>query len=162
MWLDFIAMFGIGAGVGAAFYAARHLTKGKLPKWSLPVAIGAAMLIFSIWNEYSWFTRVTSVLPPEVVVLDGPPERVLYRPWTYVFPVRGAFTALDTTVMQIAVDNPSLRRAELMEVRRWTSTVRFPVSFDCAAKRRVVQNGDLLLPQENVDDQLQRAACAAG
>jgi hypothetical protein len=163
MWMDILAMIAAGAGVAGIFMALRRFSRDRMPKWSVPAAIGAAMLIFSIWNEYSWYPRVTGVLPETVVVLPAAPERVFYRPWTYVFPLHSQFSALDKTVMTISADNPSLRRAEIMEVRRWTATRRFPVTFDCAAGRRVIESGDgQMLPSEGVNDALQQAACQEG
>ena len=41
------------------------------PRWIMPAGIGLAMLGFTVWNEYSWYSRVTDQLPASVEVATG-------------------------------------------------------------------------------------------
>lgn len=132
MWLELIAMVAAGAGVAGIFMALRYFSKGRMPKWSVPAAIGAGMIAFSIWNEYSWFPRVTAVLPPEVTVISAPSEKQAWRPWTYLFPLKTRFLAFDGSSVKTSETTPTLRQADLLVITRWGATQRIPMAFDCA------------------------------
>lgn len=171
--MDYIATFAAGLGLVGFVVVVRHLSGGRLPKWTIPASIGLGMILFSIWNEYTWYTRTTSVLPEQVVILSSPADKVFYRPWTYVFPVSSRFAALDGTGMVKSPQNDALRMAEVMLVQRWTPTQRIPVAFDCATGRRAdLLEGVELLPDGTLtggewmdvgtEDELQRAACQGG
>ncbi|MGB3280750.1 MAG: hypothetical protein WBA92_16300 [Pseudorhodobacter sp.] len=173
MLMDLIATLAAGAGLVGFVIIARHLSKGRLPKWTLPAAIGLGMLLFSIWNEYTWYGRTTGALPEEVIILTTPTDKVFYRPWTYVFPVATRFAAFDGTGMVKSQQDSAFRRGEVLLVQRWTPTRRIPLAFDCAANRRAdliegveiapdgtLTGGDWM--DVGAGDELQRAACQEG
>lgn len=173
MLMDLIATITAGAGLAGVVMALRYFSKGRLPKYTIPAAIGAGMLLFSVWNEYSWFPRVQAALPEGVVILSAPEDRVAYRPWTYLFPVSTRFVALDRTSMLTSQANPAIRRIEAMVVQRWAATQRIPLAFDCAGNRRAdLVDGAELAPDGTLtggawqtvaaEDELQRAACQEG
>jgi hypothetical protein len=173
MMMDLIATAAAGGGLVGFVIIARHLSKGRLPKWTIPAAIGLGMLLFSVWNEYTWYKRTTSALPAEVVILSAPTDKVFYRPWTYVFPVSSRFAALDRTGMLKSMENSAFRRAEVLLVQRWTPTKRVPLAFDCANGRRAeLIEGAELAPDGTLsggtwtdvgaEDEIQRAACQEG
>ena len=171
MLMDLIATFAVGAGFTGFVVIARHLSKGRVPKWALPAAFGLGMLLFSMWNEYTWFGRTTAALPGEVVILSTPTDRAAFRPWTYLVPVSTRFAALDRTGMLKSTEDSTIRRAEVMLVQRWTPTRRVPLAFDCAKGRRAdLVDGAELLPDGTLtggtwmdaDDEIQRAACQGG
>jgi len=173
MLMDYIATFAAGLGLVGFVVIVRHLSKGRLPKWTIPASIGLGMLMFSIWNEYTWYTRTTSALPEQVIILSSPVDQVAYRPWTYLFPVSSRFAALDGLGMVKSPGNDNFRLAEVMLVQRWTPTRRVPVAFDCAGGRRAdMIEGVELAPDGTLtggewmnvgqEDELQRAACQEG
>ena len=173
MLMDFIATAASGVGLGAIMLVLRHLSRGSLPKWVVPAGAGIGMLGFAIWNEYTWFDRVTASLPAEVIVVSAPQDRAIYRPWTYLAPLTTRFVALDRTSMVISQGNADLRVASAVVVQRWTATQRVPMAFDCAGARRadlfegasLGDNGTLVGAQwrdVGPDDRLLRAACQEG
>lgn len=131
MIIDFIAMASVGFGAAGVFLLLRKLLRDRLPKWALPAVIGAAMLAFSVWSEYSWYSRVTAKFPADVVVVSAPQERSYFRPWTLVFPPITRFLALDTTSLLTSQENPAIRQGQLFVVTRWGGTERVPEAFDC-------------------------------
>lgn len=176
MVMDLIAMFATGVGAAACVFAAGHLlrvTAGRrLPRWVLPAAAGAAMIAFSIWNEYTWFARVKAQLPPTVEVVLPVAESAPWRPWSYLWPVTGRFLALDTAPPGPPAPD-GLRRAEALVVTRWQPTARVPMVFDCAAGRRAdLVEGAALDPAGTLiggewiamppDDPVLAAACRGG
>lgn len=170
MLIDFIAMACVGGGVAGVVLFLRKIFKDRMPKWTMPAAIGAAMLIFSIWNEYSWFSRVQAALPPEVAMIATPRDTSPMRPWTFLAPPISRFMALDGTVLKTSAENPAIRQAEVMLVQRWSPTTRVAVGFDCAAWRHAdLIDGASLSPMGALtgsvwleaapDDPLMLAAC---
>jgi hypothetical protein len=131
MVIDFIAMASVGFGAAGLFLLLRKLLRDRLPRWALPAVIGGAMLIFSAWSEYSWFSRVTNQLPAEVVVVLAPQEKSTFRPWTHIFPPTTRFIALDTSSLLTSEENPAIRQGQLFVVTRWGGTERLPEAFDC-------------------------------
>lgn len=174
MLMDFVATITAGVGLAGVVMAIRHFSRGRLPKYAIPIAIGLGMLIFSVWNEYTWLPRVTKALPVGVVVLSAPADRSAWRPWTYLFPVASRFAALDRTSMLTSAANPAIRRMDAMIVQRWAATVRVPMAFDCGRNQQAnLTDGADLAPDgtltagakwQAVDpsDTMQRAACQEG
>ena len=173
MLMDLIATAAAGAGLVGFVIIARHLSGGRVPKWAIPAAIGLGMLIFSVWNEYTWYYRTTTALPEQVIILSSPSDKVFYRPWTYLFPVSTRFAALDRTGMVKSMENTAFRRADVLLVRRWTPTKRVPIAFDCDGGRRAdLIEGAEIAPDGTLtggtwmdvgkEDELQRAACQEG
>lgn len=173
MLMDFIAMIAAGAGLAGVILLLRKFSKGRLPTWTLPAAIGFGMLCFSIWNEYTWYPRAAGALPPEVVILSAPPSKQLWRPWTYVFPVYQRFLAYDGTVAKTSINNPAIRQGEVVVVQRWQPSTRVQIAVDCAKGLRAdLIEGAAIAPdgaltgaqwyQAPADDMLQTAACKDG
>tara|TARA_R110002096_G_scaffold408057_1_gene606884 strand:- start:3725 stop:4252 length:528 start_codon:yes stop_codon:yes gene_type:complete len=173
MLMDLIATIAAGVGLVGLVIVIRHLTRGRLPKWTIPAAFGAGMLLFSAWNEYTWYGRTTGALPDQVIVLSSPTDRVALRPWTYLFPVSTRFMALDRTGMSVSQIDSRYRRAEVLVVQRWQPTSRIPLAFDCVGARRAdLIDGGSLAPDgtltgtdwlaADATDALQRAACQEG
>lgn len=170
MLLDFVAAAAAGFGLAGVAMVLRHLTRGNLPKWIVPASAGLGMLIFAIWNEYSWFDRVTGALPAEVIVVSAPEETMFYRPWTYAKPLITRFVAVDRTTMVRSTLHPELRVASAVVVQRWAPTQRVSMAFDCARGMRadLFEGADLgesgtLVGAEwrtvGTDDGLVQAAC---
>jgi hypothetical protein len=172
MVFDFVAMIVIGAGAAGVYLILKLGLKDRLPRWGLPATIGAAMLVFSVWNEYSWFARSTAELPDAVQIILVPQDKSLWRPWTYAFPVTARYMALDGTSLRASAANPAIRQADLMFVERWVGTQRVPIAFDCDGGRHAdLVDGATLAADGTLtgsdwitaapDDIMQSAACNA-
>lgn len=173
MLMDFISTAATGVAVAAFLYALNHMLGRRLPRWLMPAAVGIAMVVFAVWNEYSWFGRVTDQLPDTVVVASAPQDRMFYRPWTYVAPLTTRFVAVDRTAAVRSDSNPDLMVASAIVVQRWTPTQRVSMAFDCGTFRRAdlfegaeLGQGGTLRGAEWRDvgpgDSLVKAACGGG
>ena len=173
MFMDLIATLTAGAGLAGVVMVIRAVLKGRLPKYIIPAAIGLGMLLFSVWNEYSWFPRVRDAMPEGVKLVSTPEDRVFYRPWTYVFPVITRFAALDMTAKKVSAVNPAIRMVDVLLVQRWVATTRIPLAFDCANSQRVdLVGGVSVAPDGTVSggkwqavdaaDEMQQTACMEG
>jgi hypothetical protein len=61
MFLELIAAFAAAFVAAGIVLAVNMATGGRLPRWAMPVAAGAAMLGYAVWSEYSWFARTRSL-----------------------------------------------------------------------------------------------------
>jgi hypothetical protein len=173
MILDLLAAISAGAGLAGCVLLLRRLSGGRLPGWTIPAAIGAGIIAFSIWSEYSWFPRVRAALPSEVPVVLAPTDPSPLRPWTYIVPLTTRFVALDRTSMVTSAQNPAIRRADAMVVQRWHSTKRIPMGFDCVQGAQVTLGEGVDLASDGMltgapwvpvgeNDEMQKAACREG
>ena len=97
-----------GAGIGLVL---RHLSGNRLGKWCIPVFAGAGMLAYQIYYEYHWFEHQAARQPAASVVVAQAAGPVLWRPWSYVWPITTAFTVLDKSSVSTAqVDGQTLAR----------------------------------------------------
>ncbi|WP_114347613.1 hypothetical protein [Paracoccus lutimaris] len=133
---DIIGMFAVGVGVAALAFAGMHALRKlglELPRWILPAAVGLGMLSFTIWNEYSWYGRVTGQLPDTVEVLETGSGGKAWRPWAFVVPVVNRFAAIDRA--GLSGETEGLRRGQVLFVERWQPTRYVTLDFDCAGAR---------------------------
>lgn len=163
----------IVAGIAAALlvWAINRTLKGRLPKWLVPVAAGAAMLTATISSEYSWFSRTQSNMPEGFVVAETVEATQFYRPWTYVKPFVNRYIAVDQATARTNPAYPDQRIVDLIIYGRWARTAKIPALFDCAANARadLVDGVDFGLDGEvlsaewtamEADAPMLRAACA--
>lgn len=136
MFLELIATFAIGGGVAGVVLMANKLSRGRLPRWLMPVAAGLAMITFTLWSEYSWFGRTAAVLPETVEVSWSNQERQSYRPWTYIVPMTTRFAAVDTATIRTNDAVPDQRMIDVYLMARWSPTRMIRVVLDCAGNRR--------------------------
>ncbi|WP_415183040.1 hypothetical protein [Phaeovulum sp.] len=173
MSIDLISMLAAGVLTACIVFAANHLSGKRLPRWLMPAAVGVVMLGFSIWNEYSWFSRVKAQLPETVTIVRTIESSQAYRPWTYLAPITLRFMAVDSAVTIRSTTVPGLVAAEVMLVQRYVPTTRVPVAFDCNKGLRAdllegaeltpdgTLSGAVWLPVGLNDDVL-KAACLGG
>lgn len=140
MGWDVFGTMAVGLGAAAVIYAASHAARAMgrpLPRWLLPVGIGLSALCFTIWNEYTWFPRVTAQLPPGVHVLETGTGGKAWRPWAFVVPMVTRFTVLDARDVQtVQVDDVAERRAPVLLIERWQPTQIVQMGFDCIGGRQ--------------------------
>jgi hypothetical protein len=139
MWVDLLSMLATAAlAACVVFILGRFLRQSKyrLPRWAMPAAMGCTMIAYSVWSEYSWFTRIQSALPTNVVVLGTGQRSVPWAPWTYPAPVTVRFVAMDTRTISRSEQKPDLVRSQLLLVERWQPTRTVTVAFNCASNMR--------------------------
>ena len=136
MFLELIATFAAGAGAAGLVLILNMLTRGRLPRWAMPVAAGLAMLGVAIANEASWGSRTAEGLPEGVVVVDEIRETAWYRPWSYLAPPAVRLVALDTQSVQTNPGAPEIVLADLYLFARWRPSARVPQLLDCTEATR--------------------------
>ncbi|WP_372884661.1 hypothetical protein [Shimia sp.] len=136
MFLELIATVFAGLAAAGIVLGLNKGLKGRLPKWSLPVAAGAAMLASTISSEYSWFPRTKSSLPEGLEIVQTVDGSAFYRPWTLLKPFTERFAALDTVSISSHAAQPDMQMADLYFYGRWAPVSKLAVLADCATGRR--------------------------
>ncbi|KFE36677.1 hypothetical protein [Thioclava atlantica] len=138
---DYIATLAAGAFAALVVFLLNHLSKKvrgeKLPKWLMPAAIGAALIGYTVWSEYSWYPKMRAGMPDSVVVLQTIDESVPWRPWSYLVPMVVRFMAVDADkVVHPVADKPELAETDLLLIERWQPLRTVPTVYDCATGSR--------------------------
>lgn len=132
MSMDLLGAIAAGLGVGALIYAVMHASRKaglQVPKWVLPAGIGLTMIVYSVWNDYSWLGRATAQLPEDAELILVGRDSFLWAPWTYIAPVAIRFAAVDPA--KIEARGEGIVGAEIMLVERRRPTVIVRQRFDC-------------------------------
>lgn len=174
MWVDLISMAAVGILSACILYVIRRSVARqgrRLPRWMFPILIGSSMIGYSIWNEYSWFDRITAQLPPAVAVVGQGQRSDAWAPWTYLWPVTTRFIAMDTRQRVMSSQRPGLVVTELLLVERWQPTRKVQLAFDCHKRQRADLPGSARIEADGTlqgsqwqavtpEDPMLRAACA--
>lgn len=156
---DVLGVVAVAIGAAAVIYALMHLARkaGLSPAgWLLPAGIGAAMIVYSVWNDYAWYGRALSRLPAGSIVLVEGRKSQPWAPWTYLAPPVIRFAALDPATVTQGTDGN--RNARITLVERRGDTLVIPQDFDCAARRIRPARGDWAAAPS--DDPAFAAVCA--
>lgn len=166
MFLELIAVIVAGlAGAGVMMLITR-IAGGRIPKWMVPVAAGAAMLGTTISSEYSWYERTSSALPEGLKVVETAESTAIYRPWTYFAPYTDRFIALDTGNVRSNTENANLFMADLYFFRRWSPVQSVELMVNCETAQRADpafgDGGDPVWRSTNGDDPIVSGVCDKG
>lgn len=136
MFLELIAAFVAGLGAAGIVLLLNRATGGRLPRWAMPVAAGAAMIGMGIVLEMTWANRTVQGLPDGVAVAETVSENAWWRPWTYVWPQATRMMAVDTASLRTNDAAPDTRLVDVYLMARWRPTQRVPQLIDCATGAR--------------------------
>ncbi|MFP7572098.1 hypothetical protein [Marivita sp. S2033] len=163
MFLELIGVIVAGIGGAGVMLLVSRLSGGRLPKWMVPVAAGAAMLGTTISSEYSWFSRTSQAMPEGLHVVQTVDSKALYRPWTYLVPYTNRFIALDEGNLRTNADDPDLHMADLYFFRRWGAIQSVEVMVNCETGQRadpaVGDGGAPVWRDVTPDDPIVRGVC---
>ncbi|MGJ8606047.1 MAG: hypothetical protein ACSHXH_18170 [Marivita sp.] len=166
MFLELIAVIVAGiAGAGVMMLVAR-ISGGRIPKWMIPVAAGAAMLGTTIASEYGWYARTSAALPDGVEVVQTADSTAFYRPWTYLAPYTDRFIALDTGNVRANTEDTALYMADIYFFRRWTTVQSVELMVNCQTGQRADpafgDGGDPVWRDTTTDDPIVSSVCRRG
>ncbi|GGK20131.1 hypothetical protein [Salinarimonas ramus] len=134
MWFNLIAIFVLGIAVAGSVMLGFKAFGRKPPRWILPIAAGIAMMTYTLYNDYSWFSRTAGALPQSVAVARSYEQTNPLQPWTYLFAPVNRFVAVGRVVP--APGETGYRMAEVHLLQRYVPTVTATMVFDCAGGRR--------------------------
>ncbi|TQV74406.1 hypothetical protein [Denitrobaculum tricleocarpae] len=172
MLMELIATFALGFCAAGVVMLLRRFTSGRLPRWSTPLAAGLAMISFTLWSEYTWFSRTEAGLPESFEVVTQHEHTSIFRPWTKLTPFVDRFSAIDKNALRRNEQVPGQVMAEVLMVARHTGNARLPVLIDCPGTRRADLSDGMEFDEAGAlvdadwfqltsDDPLLKTVCAA-
>ena len=136
MIIDLIAALSSGFALMGLVLIGARLLRRTAARWVLPAAMGAGMIGYSVWAEYSWAGRM---VPPGAdgayAVVQEDRARIWYRPWTWAVPPVGRMLVLDRRFTRINPAQPDLVMTRLVRLARYVPESGFLAVFDCATAR---------------------------
>lgn len=136
MFLELFATFAIGLAIAGIAMLLNRLIGNNLPRWITPASAGAAMILFVIYSEYSWFARTSASLPTGIEIAHSVKDKAIYRPWTYLWPYTNRFIAVDHHSLKKNKNFPDQRIIDLLVYGRYAPATRIRAVFDCDQGRR--------------------------
>ncbi len=133
MLLLLLASVALGLGIGGVVLILGKLV--GLPRWAAPLAGGAAMMGFMLWNEYTWFDRARAALPEDARIAQTYEHWSAFQPWTMALPRVTRFAAV-APVTGRPLPDPDWISADVILAARFETTFSVPHVFDCAGNRR--------------------------
>ena len=150
------------AGLGAAGVALllRLLSGKRLPRWIVPVCAGLGMLSYQINYEYAWYGDKRQQLPESAQVVSTEKSQMLWRPWTYLYPLTTAFSVVDRNDRMASQANGE-RLVEFI-LYRFERQYRDLLTYqtyllNCATREMVPLNADNRQPDVERLRQLERS-----
>ena len=138
MLFELIATFAAGFMAAGVVLIINLTFKGALPKWAMPAFAGLAMIGYTIWSEYTWHDRNVAALPAGLQVASSQEGSAFWRPWTYLYPMKERFVAVDAASLQMHPATPDQRVVTLYFYARWAAPQPVPVAFNCAESSRTL------------------------
>ena len=135
MLFNLIGVVVTGVAVAGAILLFFRTIGKRPPSWLLPIAAGSAMFIFHLWNEYTWFDRVTARLPDHVVVAESYSYESLLQPWTLLQPRINRFAAVDRSSIRQNGRAPGYVMADVLLVGRLDPAAKVTQLYDCEKER---------------------------
>ena len=135
MFIHLLATLAMGALGAVAVWTIARTIGWKKPGFAYPVAIALGMLSYTIYDEYSWYSRVSTALPTRLDVVRTYATSLPYQPWTYAVPRIYKFDAVDLASPRANPSAPELLLVLVKRITRNTSTVDVSVVVDCEKAR---------------------------
>lgn len=142
MPVDLIASLSVGAFFGGFTWLIYKARRRRAPRYLIPLIIGAGILGYTIWSEYSWATRTQAALPSEIIVIDRLTYRSPLQPWTYIVPRVNRLIAIDRANLRRNERLPGAVLVDVLLFERLLPTKRVVQVIDCTNARRADVTSD--------------------
>lgn len=112
-----------------------RLTGRKVPKYLIPLTAALGMFGYMIWDDYSWFDRISARLPGNVSVVETFTTSSPYKPWTLIKAPINRFTAIDTGKTVTNPQNPAQRQVTTVYLQKGHDAMATTRLIDCTRKQ---------------------------
>ena len=136
MFLNLVGTFILGVGAAGVVLIIYRVLGRKAPRWLLPAAAGAAMLVVQVWSDYTWHQRAAENLPAGVEVVKTYAEGTPFAPWSYLLPPINRFVAVDLASVRQNKQAPDYAMAKIYLITRYQPGASGTQIFDCVRERR--------------------------
>lgn len=131
-----IATFAVGLGVAGLILGLSRLLGRKPPRYLAPLLAGVSMLVFAVWKEYTWDSRIEEGLPDHVVVVKRISASVAWAPWTHLLPRPERLVAINTAETRPHAEHPGHFMVQRVLIGRGLeAAVIVHQLYDCPGRR---------------------------
>ncbi len=135
--IDIVAIVAVGVGTIGILLIVFKLWGQKAPRYLIPMSAGAAMVIFTVYNDYDWVNRAKKILPPDVVVAKEIGTEILLRPWTMFVPVVEQLVIFDKLKLRRHATQSNFVMVEAALMSRYMGAQEKLYLVDCDAGKEI-------------------------
>lgn len=136
MLFNLIGPVMVGILAACVLYAGSHLFRLKPAKWAYPAAIGASMLVFHVYQDYTWADHTVAGLPGTVEIVQKLETSHPLQPWTLIKPKVNRMSGVDAASVKVNPAVPGIVLAEMVFLTRYMPTAKASMIYDCGAEPR--------------------------
>lgn len=136
MLMTLLGALVLAVAVAGMVSLAFRLARRPVPRGTLPLAAGLALVSFMAWNDYSWFSRTAAELPDDVVVAKTYTFRNFIQPWTMIVPRINRFAAVDLGSIRRNEAAPGVVLVNVYLAARYSPALTTTQFYDCNEGRR--------------------------
>ncbi|MDZ3836656.1 MAG: hypothetical protein U0S49_04685 [Rhodospirillales bacterium] len=136
MLISLVVTFLLAFFAGAMVWLAYRTFRRKPPPFLIPAVIGATMIAFTTWTDYTWAARTTDALPAGVEVVERIEGGTPWQPWTLLFPRADRMVAIDRAGILKNERFPDHSLVELVLLERFMPARLTRVIIDCRGARQ--------------------------
>lgn len=161
MLFRLIAIIVLALGVaGIVILLNRYVFGRKLPRWTMPVAIAAAILGFQIYEEYNWYPRTMKGLSEDYAVINMQTHSAIWRPWSLIWPSVTSMSIVDKNHLQSLDDNPEINVGMVASLTSFGARTDVPFAFNCVDAKFAPFRRDIeTIEWADMDDDLLAKLC---
>lgn len=117
-------------------WAVFRTLRKPMPGALVPVIIGATVIIYGIYSEYTWESRTLKNMPESVEVVQRVASKSVFSPWAYLFPRIDKLSVIDTQSMRRHEEHKEFVMLELLILQRFSPVLQIRQFVDCQNARR--------------------------
>lgn len=136
MPIDLIAALFVGCFAGGFTWLVYRARRRRAPRFLIPMLVGAGILSYTIYSEYTWAPRMIATFPPDFKVIDRLTRTAAWQPWTYLFPRVDRLVVVDLGTVRHNEKFPGLAMVDVLLFERLATPRRIVQIIDCPNARR--------------------------
>jgi hypothetical protein len=136
MLTSLLVTFLLGIFAGAMIWLPYRTFRRKPPPFLVPAVIGATMIAFTTWNDYTWAARTADALPAGVEVIERIEGGTPWQPWTLLFPRADRMVAIDRAGILKNERFPDHSLVDLVLLERFMPARLTRMIIDCRGARQ--------------------------
>ncbi|CAA6813372.1 MAG: Unknown protein [uncultured Thiotrichaceae bacterium] len=161
MLFKLIAMLFIGLTIYGIYSLLNKLLSGSIPRWVLPASIALSMVLYHIYDEYTWADRTIDGIEAENTlyhVVGIKEDQAFWRPWTYIWPLKIEINiVLDSSITK-AEDGSN--EAVLIQYRHPGMSTTFLMKYSCTDAAYILKAENAAIPAAfTMNDSMKKELC---
>lgn len=154
MIVHLITAFAVTAIVIILTWAVYRTLKRPMPRSLIPIMIGATVIAYGIYSEYTWESRTLEQMPESVEVINTFAGRSAFSPWAYLVPRTDRLSLVDTNGLLRNPQYPDYVMLDLLLMQRFSPVMQVRQLVDCRESRRADLTSDPVFDSQGLPENL--------